>query len=171
MPDVMALVASPTVNVWRDPNVMSTSQVTASLTSVSSSDNKDGIVSMECKPLLPLPPNLISNLSNVSSASSVMLSNIPTDQETALTSHQNTQPTQSELLSSIPSQSRSSISQCSDGESSSSNVKDENGHEIACVVCGDKSSGKHYGQFTCEGNIYTFLGFKDCYFFIINIAL
>jgi len=30
-------------------------------------------------------------------------------------------------------------------------VKDEHGQEIACVVCGDKSSGKHYGQYTCEG--------------------
>ena len=159
MPDVMALVASRTANVWRDPNVMSASQVTASLTSVSSSDNKDGIVAMECKPLLPLPSNLISNLSNVSSASSVMLSNIPTDHDTAITSHPNTQPTQSELLSSIPSQSTSSISQCSDGESSSTNVKDENGHEINCVVCSDKSSGKHYGQFTCEGNNYSLLDF------------
>ena len=26
-----------------------------------------------------------------------------------------------------------------------------NGRIIECVVCGDKSSGKHYGQFTCEG--------------------
>ena len=30
----------------------------------------------------------------------------------------------------------------------SSDIKAQN---IECVVCTDKSSGKHYGQFTCEG--------------------
>ena len=37
-------------------------------------------------------------------------------------------------------------SSSSDGES-----KGEIDQDLICVVCNDKSSGKHYGQFTCEG--------------------
>lgn len=36
-------------------------------------------------------------------------------------------------------------------DNESAGPKDDNGQEISCVVCNDKSSGKHYGQFTCEG--------------------
>ena len=44
----------------------------------------------------------------------------------------------------------SDVSQQS-SDSETTGAKDENGQEISCVVCNDKSSGKHYGQFTCEG--------------------
>lgn len=59
---------------------------------------------------------------------------------------------------------------CSENEEGSRTPKPS----IECVVCGDKSSGKHYGVFTCEGcksffkrsirrNLsYTCRGFKNC---------
>ena len=37
-------------------------------------------------------------------------------------------------------------------------MSDEDASDITCVVCGDKSSGKHYGQFTCEGK--NFMGIR-----------
>jgi hypothetical protein len=43
----------------------------------------------------------------------------------------------------------------------------DKGQNIECVVCGDKSSGKHYGQFTCEGNMTVYLHsrFFTCFLF------
>ncbi|KAM9817161.1 COUP transcription factor 2-like isoform 1-T1 [Neosynchiropus ocellatus] len=43
-----------------------------------------------------------------------------------------------------------STSTATPSSSSSSSDKQQN-QQIECIVCGDKSSGKHYGQFTCEG--------------------
>ena len=38
----------------------------------------------------------------------------------------------------------------------SGNKSEDDHNDIECVVCGDKSSGKHYGQFTCEGKFSIF---------------
>ena len=40
---------------------------------------------------------------------------------------------------------------------------DKNGQNMTCVVCGDKSSGKHYGQFTCEGKNINFFITKNVF--------
>lgn len=47
-------------------------------------------------------------------------------------------------------QSTTPGSQANSSQSGGSQT-DQKNQNIECIVCGDKSSGKHYGQFTCEG--------------------
>lgn len=65
-------------------------------------------------------------------------------------------------------QSTTPSSQANSTQSGGSTVAEKN-QNIECIVCGDKSSGKHYGQFTCEGEFgFLFLyAIKNLYLMIL----
>ena len=85
-----------------------------------------------------------------------------TPQQTQHTPQQTPGPTDtiSTSIGATSPQQLNSANSSSSSNSSSSNINNNNNvtsqtptesKVIECVVCNDKSSGKHYGQFTCEG--------------------
>jgi len=69
-------------------------------------------------------------------------------QPASITSSAVPPPVQSQV---VPVTNVSNGNESSASSQNGSSTPDSKNQHIECVVCHDKSSGKHYGQYTCEG--------------------
>lgn len=73
----------------------------------------------------------------------------PLEMPPAAAAPQSAPPASQSSTAAVPNGTNNSST--SSSSSSSSSMDKQQNQQIECIVCGDKSSGKHYGQFTCEG--------------------
>lgn len=135
-PRSMALaVAQPATSAWREP-------MSSHLSSV-------------LTPKVEELTQLSSGLSGISSSNNITTTanNGTTVTPTSITPNGSANAVISSGLNSrdLVQQSTTPSSQANSSQSGGSQSDQKNQQNIECIVCGDKSSGKHYGQFTCEG--------------------